>query len=68
MRTILILLAVALVGCDSAPRNVRPDDGALPYTVRLVNGNRVVEFKLTDGTPCVSVADKAVSCGWERAR
>lgn len=67
-----ILLTALLAGglvCACAPRDeAKPGARFVDATeLRTTDGDYVTLLRLPDGTRCVVIYRRAISCGWERA-
>lgn len=66
----LVLAAMLVLACTKPPE-ARDAAASQPFVTRYeVNGGRdgdVREFHLTDGTRCVTIYNRSITCEWSRA-
>lgn len=72
-KLVIALLSTTLIGCDT-PKNITPEE-AKAHAAREVSitkynipGADVLEFRLQDGTRCVTKygAQNSVTCDWRK--
>ena len=70
MKAAILTLAILSSGCNRSPALAGSSDRPIrtEYAVYQLHASTAMEFRLSDGTRCVTYGYKSITCEWKHAQ